>query len=456
MNKILAAFFLLFSCGVLFGQHEKAKGTVTTKDTANLSILNIYPELFPDISVVFKAEKSNGEPVWNLTKDKMIVNENKQHCDVVSLEQVSKNKPINIGIVIDHSGSMQMDDSQLYNKKMEPLYFYDGNLNLILPKGYISPIDNAKMAVKDFVRSFNSGKDFISVVGFSSIVDKRLPLTQDTFKIKNTVDSMKAESATALYDAILTSIDEVKKSEGIKVLVVLTDGQDNYSKKGWIDVVEKANKERIPIFIIGLGDVNKDTLEMISKSTKGRFYYTQTAKALSTIYAEISKQVQAFYNLVYSSPNFSLADTKRQIELSFDIDSIYLVTEPSTLNIPTEVVTLIAGKEKQRTYMIYGGVGMVILISIGTLLFYYNRKKKSNPIINMIYPNPIRSLATIDYTSGEGNLMVINMKGQIVKTFTLSGDVKQFDFSDLHNGEYMVMIVSEGLKSNTVQVVKLQ
>lgn len=27
MNKISAAFFLLFSCGMLFGQHEKARGT---------------------------------------------------------------------------------------------------------------------------------------------------------------------------------------------------------------------------------------------------------------------------------------------------------------------------------------------------------------------------------------------------------------------------------------------
>ncbi|MBO9203244.1 MULTISPECIES: hypothetical protein [Niastella] len=51
------------------------------------------------IFFVFKAETRKGEPVWNLTKEKMAVKENIQLCQVVSLAQISKYKPINLGII---------------------------------------------------------------------------------------------------------------------------------------------------------------------------------------------------------------------------------------------------------------------------------------------------------------------------------------------------------------------
>ena len=360
----------------VFGQSEKVEGNLSTADTADLTILNIYPDSFPNVSVVFKAETRKGEPVWNLTKEKMKVKENLQNCDVISLEQISKNKPINLGIVIDHSGSMQEDISQLYDKDGMALYTFDANFNPVLPKGYTSPIDNAKTAVKTFVTSFDSKKDFISITGFSNTVDRKLSLTQNIGEINSIVDSMQADFSTALYDAMITSIDEIKNSNGVKVLVVLTDGQDNSSKSKWNDVADKAIKEDIPIYIIGLGNVNKDTLQLIAKSTKGQFYFTQSSSSLNTVYAAISKQVQAFYNLVYSSPNFSSADSTRQIELSFDTDSVFLITNPATFNLSSEVVVFIEKKEKQKEYLLYGGIATAILIASGAILFYYRRKKK--------------------------------------------------------------------------------
>jgi Ca-activated chloride channel family protein len=179
---------------------------------------------------------------------------------VVSLEQISKNKPVNIGIVFDHSGSMQLDQAQLFDNNGNPLFSFDSNGQPILPVGYSAPIDNAKSAVKTFAQSFNSRKDFISVIGFSDRVDRVLPLTNDISKVSSIVDSMNADFSTALYDAMIEGIDKIKIANGVKVLVVLTDGQDNSYKFNWSDVIAKANQLEIPIYIIGLGDVNKDTL----------------------------------------------------------------------------------------------------------------------------------------------------------------------------------------------------
>ena len=455
MKQLISLYLAIFISLSVIGQTEKVKGNLSSIDTADLTILNIYPDSFPNVSVVFKAETRKGEPVWNLTKEKMKVKENSQNCEVISLEQISKNKPINLGIVIDHSGSMEQDISQLYDKDGVALYSFDANFNPIYPKGYTSPIDNAKTAVKSFVTSFDSKKDYISITGFSNTVDRKLSLTQNIGEINSIVDSMQADFSTALYDAMITSIDEIKISNGVKVLVVLTDGQDNSSKSKWNDVVNKAIKEDIPIYIIGLGDVNKDTLQLIAKSTKGKFYFTQSSTSLNTVYAAISKQVQAFYNLVYSSTNLSSADSTRQIELSFNIDSIYLVTNAASANFPSELIEYVAKKEKEKQYLLYGGIALLVLITSGTLLFYYQRRRrnKTQPKIKNLFPNPTNGKINLEYESKTGHLRIMNISGQISKTFEINGTETQFDLTDLKDGNYIAVIQADGQQSNAFKFI---
>ena len=377
MKKVFCLILAVIFSNSLIAQTQKVKGSLAYKDTADLTILNIYPDSFPNVSVVFKAQTKRGEPIWNLTKDKMNVNENQQNCEVVSLEQISKNKPVNIGIVVDHSGSMMLDQKQLFDENGQPLFSFDLNNEPILPEGYTSPIENAKSAIKSFVGTFNVKKDFISVVGFSNVVDKVLPLTNDISKVSSVVDSMNADFSTALYDAMLEGLDKIKTANGVKVLVVLTDGQDNSSKSNWNDVITKASQLEIPIYIIGLGDVNQDTLQQITKATNGQFYYTQSSTSLISVYSVISKQVQAFYNLVYSSPNFSSLDSTRQLEISFDVDSIYLNTQPANFKLPKEVVLFLKDKEVEKNYLIGGGMVLAVVISSG-IIFYKRKKKLTN------------------------------------------------------------------------------
>lgn len=455
MKNVIILFLAIFCAFSVYGQVEKVKGNLTTSDTVDLTILNIYPDSFPNVSVVFKAETRKGEPVWDLTKDKMTVMENSQNCDVISLEQISKKKPINLGIVIDHSSSMQRDNSLLFDKWGIPLFSFDANFQPVLPKGYKAPIDNAKSAVKNFVTSFNLKKDFISIIGFSRIVDKKLPLTQDTHQINLIVDSMNADFNTALYDAIITGIDEIKNACGIKVLVALTDGIDNASKSKWHDVVDKANNENIPIYIIGLGNVNTNTLKLIAKSTNGEFYYTQSSSSLDTIYVTISKQVKAFYELVYSSQNFSSADSTRQIELSFTIDNAYLVTNSATVDLPKEVVDFLAKKENEKQYLIYGGIALAILITTGTLFFYYQsrNKDKNKPVIKKLFPNPTNGNINLEYESGIGQLQIMNLSGQVAKTIEINGSETQFDLANLKDGSYMAIIQANGQQSNPIKFI---
>ncbi len=374
--KITLLYILLFQMLTAFAQVDKVETNVSITDTADISILAVFPDSFPNISVLFRAETRKNEPIWDLDKSKMQVRENDEDCDVISLEQVSKNKPINIGVVFDHSGSMAYEESQLFDSTGAMLFTVSPEGYITFPIGYIAPIENAKKAVNEFVGSFNLNKDYISLIGFSHFVDTKLPLSQNIDTVKAVVEAFRAEGSTALYDAMIQSLWAIKDSNGIKVLVVLTDGNDNSSRFTWHKVVDEANKNDIPIFIIGLGDVNVDTLQAIAEQTKGQFYYTKDSKSLNGIYSLISKQVQSFYNLVYQSSNIAEADTNRRIELSFNIDSIYITPNSTKIELPKEVVAYMVKKEKERSYFVKGGIATVALISVGVLLLYFRRKNK--------------------------------------------------------------------------------
>lgn len=437
--RISLLLIAIIAFSTSFAQNYKVKGGLSSVDTADLTILNIYPDSFPDVSVVFRAERRNGEPVWGLTKEKMRVNENGTPCTVVSVEPISQNKPISLGIVIDHSGSMAYDLIEDNN----------GNITFGDP-----PIDNAKKAVKKFVTGFNSKKDKISIVGFSEIVDKPLPLSQNIGNINATVDSMVAGGSTALYDGMMEGIAQIATEGSLRVLIVLTDGMDNASRSLPKDVIARAQKEDIPIYIIGLGMVNSDSLRYIARQTRGQYFYTKSSSSLSDIYALISKRVQAYYNLVYTSVNISMADSSRIVELSFDIDSLYLTTQPDTLQLSAEVLAHMQQKEKQKQYMLYGGTAVATLATLGVLLFFFMRRKKDKPVILKLYPNPSTGIVNLEYDSPAGSLLVADINGYFRMEQPIDGNkLLQVDMSQLADGEYITWIYAENERSERVKFI---
>lgn len=215
MKKLFCLGLLCFFGASSPAQHDLVHGSIFATDTVELSILGVYPDSFPNVSVVFKAETPQRKPIWDLMVQDMRAEENKRVCEVVSVEPLSDNKPIHIGLVLDHSGSMMYDFSQLYDAQGNPLFTLNEQFDPIMP-GYSAPIDRAKQAVKGFVTSFDGQKDFLGLVGFSTTVDRRVELTHDTHHIIQSVDSMEADFSTALYDAMIEGVRVVNKADGVK------------------------------------------------------------------------------------------------------------------------------------------------------------------------------------------------------------------------------------------------
>jgi Ca-activated chloride channel family protein len=439
--KNLLLFLLIGN--ISFSQSkEKVQGDISTKDTAQLSILSVYSRRFPKVSVVFRAEKNNGIPVYGLGIGDMSIFENGQACEVISITELSKKKAINIGLVLDHSGSMAYDEKQLMNFDFDPLFDYGENGFPLFPKGYIQPIDAAKTAINSFVSTFDFKKDKISVIGFSSTVDKVLKLTNNEQKIKQMVNSMEADELTAFYDALYEGIKQLKNKNGLNVLVALTDGNDNMSNKNFQKVITFAKKSTIPIYIIGLGDVNTDSLKTLAEATDGQFYYANSANSLTQIYKKISVKLQAFYDLEYISPNMSSDSGEKNLEITFTKAGIHLISDEEKFTLDADVLDYLEQQEieQEKQYYIYGGIGLLVLTA-GGIFYFFSRTKKDPPLnIARMYPNPnVGNLNLIieNTTSNEGKIIIKDMNGQTVLEREVS-NTAEVDVSDLRNGFYLV------------------
>ncbi|MEQ8475237.1 MAG: VWA domain-containing protein [Fulvivirga sp.] len=353
------------------------KGQLTSGDTMNLEILNAYPESFPKVSLLFHAESTEKSPIWNLSKSDLIVKENKESQLIDTLFLQSKNNAINISLILDHSGSMQQSDELLDTIKYPEMarYIYDGFIYTMegfkYPEGYVAPIDHAKSAISSFNKSFESNKDLINLIGFSSRVDVDFPFTNDFSKIDSVLSTVKADSMTAFYDALLRGIKNLDNTDGLKSIVALTDGLNNHSNSTFEDVLDSAVRKEIPIYVIGLGSVNIDTLSMLANLTGGRFYHTNDPKSLNEVYSEISRTIQSIYELHYTSNNLSHLDSLKEIVLDYNIDSIYVQKAIINKILPESVIqTLQKRKQQSDLKYIYGGLTILVLVTMGGYLYY--------------------------------------------------------------------------------------
>jgi Ca-activated chloride channel family protein len=474
MKKFLHIVLFLPLIGL--GQSKKIQAGISTKDSSKLSILGVYQDDFPNISVVFRAEKKNGNPVFGLSKKDLTVLENEEECQVISIRELSKQKPINIGIVLDHSGSMDYDEVQLQRLGYDMFDLLRDAQGLIeFPKGYVKPITLAKSALLEFVESFNFKKDNISVVGFSSTVDRTLGLTNNVGKIKRNIRTMKTDGTTAFYDAILAGLKQLNGAEGMNVIVALTDGNDNASYASLVQTINEAKQMDIPVYVVGLGDVNRAMLSQIATETGGQFFYANSAKSLHAIYEKISEKLQSFYDLVYLSPNLSMGSWDRSLEISFVKEGQHVVSEIEHFTIDSTATAYIKQKnleakereeavrteaekaeEAQENAILNNGIGIAALLVAGGIIFYFSRNKSKPKLsITNVYPNPTANNVSIEIQNNralEGKLYVFDMQGNHVLLQDI-GSKAEINLSALANGTYLLRASFDDCQSESIRVV---
>jgi len=138
-------------------------------------------------------------------------------------------------------------------------------------------IDQAKQAVKAFVSDQNNSNR-IGLTRFSTDVQSLIALDSlevNRDSLNKTVDSLTTSGNTAMYDAVLATLNQLSSSDSsrIKAILLVSDGKDNASRASLNDVVKAiaaARNSKSPILVIPIAygsDADINALSAIARAS---------------------------------------------------------------------------------------------------------------------------------------------------------------------------------------------
>ena len=203
--------------------------------------------------------------------------------------------PVTVGLVIDNSGSMK-------DKR-----------------------ERVNAAALTFVKTSNP-EDEVFVVNFNDdyYLDLDKDFTNDIGELKDALERIDSRGSTALYDAIIGSLDHLKKgSRDKKVLLVVTDGEDNTSRNNLERTMLEAQKSDAVIYSIGLLGTEKKreakrakrALESVSTATGGLAFFPEAVTDVEAICTQVAHDIRNQYTLAYYPTNARKDGTFRSVNV---------------------------------------------------------------------------------------------------------------------------------------------
>jgi VWFA-related protein len=184
--------------------------------------------------------------------------------------------PVSIGIVIDNSGSMR-DKRPAVNQ-----------------------------AALNLVRASNP-KDEVFIVNFNDEYYLDQDFTADQKLLKEGLDKIDSRGGTALYDAVVASADHLKKTAKLdkKVILVVTDGEDNASRESLEQAIRRLDQEDGPtVYAIGiLGEERQKrarrALQTMADRTGGVSFFPKDISEVDAISKEVAHDIRNQYTIGY-------------------------------------------------------------------------------------------------------------------------------------------------------------
>lgn len=200
---------------------------------------------------------------------------------------------IDIVLAVDISGSMLAEDFNLGSQR-------------------VNRLEIVKHVVKDFIGK--RAGDRFALVLFGARPYTQCPLTLDHGWLLQNLERAEIgmiEDGTAVGSALATASGRLEHSDAkSKVVILLTDGQNNAGKISPVTAADAAKALGIKVYTIGAGtrgmapypgrdlfgnkvyqpvqvDIDEDTLKKIAQKTGGRYFRATDTESLEEVYAEI-------------------------------------------------------------------------------------------------------------------------------------------------------------------------
>ncbi len=242
-----------------------------------------------------------GNMVNNLTKNDFRVLEDGQQQQLAVFSHADI--PVTMGIDIDDSGSMR-------DKR-----------------------PSVTAAALTFVKTSNPD-DQVFVVNFNDVYYLDTPgnFASNMEELKAALSKIDSRGGTALYDAVYASLDHLKLgNRDKKVLLVITDGDDNASRYSFDELLKYAQKSNAVIYCIGLlgeehpgglfrlhgGEAKRASkiLKELARATGGQAYFPKSLDEVEPTCVRIAHDIRDQYTLGYYPTNQQKDGTFRRVEV---------------------------------------------------------------------------------------------------------------------------------------------
>src|SRR5580692_11666824 len=202
--------------------------------------------------------------------------------------------PISMGLVVDNSGSMRTKRQR---------------------------VEASALAL---VKASNP-HDEVFIVNFNDEAFLDQPFTSDIKELERGLAKIDSRGGTAMRDAIRMSIDYLKENgkKDKKVLVVVTDGDDNNSTMTLENLIKAAQQSEVLIYTVGLlseeekREAKRATraLNAISDATGAKSYYPKELKDVDGVCQQVAHDIRSQYIIEYNPTNAALDGSFRQIKV---------------------------------------------------------------------------------------------------------------------------------------------
>ena len=165
------------------------------------------------------------------------------------------------------------------------------------------PLDSMKGAATETVETLTSQEVAVGLISFATSVDVVAEPTLDAAALTAAIDELEAAGGTALYDAVLTGVEQLSDGDAVSALIVFADGGDNESEATLGDAITAASAAEVPVTVVAFEtpDLDPDTLRPLSADTEGGFFTPAEPVEFSSVLSDVTDDVASQYVLSYSS-----------------------------------------------------------------------------------------------------------------------------------------------------------
>ena len=184
-------------------------------------------------------------------------------------------------------------------------------------------MQHASKAASEFVQRALKDGDRCSITAVQDVPRRKQPLTGDRAAVAKALNGIAPQGQTALYDALMTGIRELRDEKNRRAIVVLTDGSDTSSIASYDEVQKLAREAAIPIYLIAYegGDENQvrdlERLRYLAGETGG-FIATATQQNLMAKYEAIERDLRAQFAIKYQITDFGKVNEWRRVRVVID------------------------------------------------------------------------------------------------------------------------------------------